>query len=99
MTTQTITDLREALFATLNGLKNGEIDVDRAKAINETAQVIINSAKVEIDHMKIAGGTGTRFIAEPADLPKRPHIEATSHGTRTITQIGNGATITTHKAS
>lgn len=51
-----IDELRGALFDTLRDLRAGKIDVDRAKAVNETAQVLINSVKAEIDHMRIAGG-------------------------------------------
>lgn len=59
---QTINDLRTHLFAALDGLSNGSMDIDRAKAISDVSQTIINSAKVEIDHMKVAGGTGSSFI-------------------------------------
>lgn len=61
----TINDLREHLFATLEGLRNKEtpMEIDRAKAVAEVAQTIINSAKVEVDHMRVAGhSAGTGFI-------------------------------------
>ena len=51
-----ITDLRATLFDTLEAIKAGKLDIDRAKAINEVAQTIINTAKVEVDHLKISGG-------------------------------------------
>lgn len=47
-----IEDLRNHLFETIEMLKDKEIDVDTAKAISDTAQVIINSAKIEIEFMK-----------------------------------------------
>lgn len=47
-----IEDLRNHLFETIEMLKDKEIDVVTAKAIADTAQVIINSAKVEIEFMK-----------------------------------------------
>lgn len=59
---QTINDLRTHLFAALDGLSNGSMDIDRAKAISDVSQTIINSAKVEIDHMKVTGGPGSSFI-------------------------------------
>jgi hypothetical protein len=68
-----IAELRSHLFDTLRGLKDGSVNIDRAKAINETAQTIINSAKVEAEHLKIVGGQGTGFIkdasAQPGTLP------------------------------
>ena len=43
-----IEDLRNHLFETIEMLKEKEIDVNTAKAISEVAQVIVNTAKVEI---------------------------------------------------
>ena len=62
-----IDDLREHLFATLAGLRDEKkpMDIDRAKAVAEVAKVIVDSAKVECDHMRIAGGTGSGFIPTP----------------------------------
>lgn len=50
-------DLRNHLFAALEGLADTDnpMELDRAKAISEVAQTIINSAKVEVDAYKIAG--------------------------------------------
>ena len=59
-----INQLREIMFETLRSLKDqGQpLDVERAKAISNAAQVIINSVKVEIDYLRVSGGTGTQFI-------------------------------------
>lgn len=61
--------LREKLGETLDALldKDNPMDLDRAKTVAGVAQVMINIAKVEVDHMKVAGGVGTGFIVE-----KRP---------------------------
>ena len=50
-----IEDLRNHLFATMEALLDEEkpIELDRAKAIADIAQVIINSAKVEVDYVKV----------------------------------------------
>jgi len=49
-----IEDLRNHLFATIEALSDQEepMDLDRAKAISEVAQTIINSAKVEVEFLK-----------------------------------------------
>lgn len=62
--TNDITSLRATLFQTLRDLGNKDkpMEIDRAKAINEVAQTIINSAKVEVDAMRVIGGSGTGFI-------------------------------------
>ena len=40
-----IKGLRDIMFDTLRGVKDGSIKIETAKAINDTAQTIINSAK------------------------------------------------------
>ena len=57
------------------------------------AQAIINSAKVEVEHMKIAGGKGTGFIHETAALPAPDTLPA---GTRVIKQRP-GVRVTQHR--
>lgn len=58
-----ISDLRDHLFETLEGLKDGSMDLERAKAIADVGQTIINSAKVEVDFLRVTGGTtDTGFI-------------------------------------
>jgi hypothetical protein len=61
-----ISKLQDHLFDTLESLKNKDtpMDIDKAKAIADVSQVIINSAKVECEHLKITGGTGTDFIED-----------------------------------
>lgn len=63
-----IEDLRNHLFETLEALKDPDkpMDLDRAKAVADVAQVIVNSAKVECEHLKIVGGKGSGFIPLPA---------------------------------
>ena len=48
-----LNNLRDMLFDTLEKLKNNEIEVDKAKAINEMAQTIINTGKLEHDYLKL----------------------------------------------
>lgn len=62
----TINELRTHLFDALRGLGDKEkpMDLERAKAVAQVAQVIINSAKVEVDHMKVTGSKGTGFMNE-----------------------------------
>lgn len=59
-----IEDLRNHLFACLESLADTEkpMEIERAKAIADVAQVIINSAKVEVDFINKVGGVGTNFI-------------------------------------
>lgn len=57
-----ISHLREGLFDALDALKKGEITVEQAKAISEMSQVIINSAKVEVDYIRANNGGETPFL-------------------------------------
>lgn len=45
----TAEDLRSFLFGALQDVKSGSIDKDQAKSIVEISQVIVNSAKVEVE--------------------------------------------------
>ncbi len=64
-----LTAVRNALFETLEGLRNKEqpMDLDRARAINEVAGTLIESAKVEVAYMKISGTQGSGFIPETSE--------------------------------
>lgn len=71
-----IEDLRNHLFETIEKVKDGDMPLDRAKVVAELAQVIINSAKAETDHLKALDMTrGSGFIPED-DRPAIPHRPA-----------------------
>lgn len=59
-------DLRNHLFAALEGLGDTEkpLDIERARAIADVSQTIINSAKLELDVLKVYEGKmrGTDFV-------------------------------------
>ena len=61
-----IEDLRNVLFETLDDLRDKEkpMEISRAKAIADVAQVIVDSAKAENDFIKLTGskGAGSGFI-------------------------------------
>jgi len=62
-----ISDLRNHLFSVLEELTDPEstYDIAKAKVVADVAQVIINSAKIENDYIKIIGGThGSGFIED-----------------------------------
>lgn len=89
--------LRAVLFETLRSLKDRAepIDLERARAINDTAQVIINSVKLEIDHARIVGGAdrGTDFIPVLPAAAQQSSVAAerqTKTGTETVTPIQGG---------
>lgn len=64
-----IDDLRNHLFETLEALKDDEkpMEISRARAIADVAKVIVESAKVEVDFLKVSGALrSTDFL--PTDV-------------------------------
>jgi len=62
-----INDLRNHLFAVLEELTDSEstYDIAKAKVVADIAQVVVNSAKIENDFIRITGAShGTGFIEE-----------------------------------
>lgn len=59
---QDLSALRAALFDTLKAVRAGTVDLDRARAINELGKTLIDSAKVEVDYLRAAGGGESEFI-------------------------------------
>lgn len=105
--------LRAALFDTLEALRRAKdpMPIERAKAVGEIAQTIINTAKIELEHMRLTKSPGTGFIPalsgpeneeddeSPAAKPPTgtSTTERTARGTyTTVTQIP-GATVTRHR--
>lgn len=74
-----LSDLRDVLFETLERLRDEEnpLDIERAKAINLTAQTLISSAKVEVDMVRAIGASRPAngfFVieSESRELPRIP---------------------------
>ena len=66
-----IEDLRNTLIDMIKTLsdKDAAVDLDRAKVAAELAQVVVNSAKAEVDFMRVTGGTGSGFIENTGRNP------------------------------
>lgn len=95
----TIDDLRSVLFDTLAALQDKQkpMDIDRALAIKEVAQTVINTAKAEVDFAKLHGGNvGSGFFGG------QPALSATGHAAGGAVQTSTGlktvaGNVTTHK--
>lgn len=74
-------DLRGVLFATLEGLKAGTMDLDRARVINEVGKTLVDTAKVEVQFLQVTGGDESTFIDTK---PKTP--EALPNGITGVTR-------------
>lgn len=77
-----IDDLRNHLFETLEALKDEDkpMDVDRARAIAEVSRVIVDSAKIEVNFLKVTGALRcTDFLPGEDETPKpKPLAAATT---------------------
>lgn len=87
-----INDLRQQLFETIQDLKAGKIDVDKAKTIGLLGQVIVSSAKAEVDYMRVTGEEGTGFIHDPkVKQIERPKAEYSNKGRQTLLEKYGGS--------
>lgn len=59
-------DLRNHLFETLEALKDKTrpMEVERALAVARVADVLVETAKVEVKMLETVGGQGSGFIAD-----------------------------------
>lgn len=98
---QDITEVRRRLFAVMDGLtdKENPMEIERAKAVVDAAQTIINSAKVEVDHMKVAGGKGSGFLPLEQQSGGVPQVGVTKtqNGEKSVVALPGGRTVTTHR--
>jgi hypothetical protein len=66
-----IDDLRNHLFETMEKLLDADdpMDIQRAEAVAKVAQVVVNTAKVEVDFLRHTGHGGSGFIGNGQQLP------------------------------
>lgn len=64
-----INQLRDHLMATLASLtdRDNPMEPDRARAVAQVAGVLVDTAKVEIDYLKVTHQDRSSFLEEPPD--------------------------------
>ena len=72
MTTPHITQLRQHLLETLADLRNPQkpMEPDRARAVAAVAGVIVDSARAEIDFLRVTNQDRSQFFGEPEGLTR-----------------------------
>jgi hypothetical protein len=75
MSTYTIEDLRDILFATIEKVGSGDMDLDRAKHIAELGQVMVNSGKVEVDFLRTTGSSADSKFFGSAERTQAQALE------------------------
>lgn len=87
--------VRQSLMDTLADLRNKTqpMEVDRARAIAEVATVLVATAKVECEYLKLTGQDRSNFLEVPPD-PEFAHLGNTPGAP----QLPNGiSSITRHR--
>lgn len=86
-----IDQVRKSLLDTLSDLRNKEqpMDIERAKAVAQVASVLVDTAKVENEYLKITGQDRSGFLEQP--------VEDTTRITHSGSPFPGVIGITTHR--
>lgn len=86
-------ELRKHLLDTLGDLRSrtNPMEPDRARAVAEVAGVLVDSARVEVDYLRVTGQQNSRFLEQPPDahvahLGNNATPEQPRNGITTITR-------------
>src|SRR5574337_1647095 len=77
-----MSSLQDILMQSIQDVRSGAMDASKAKAVNEIAQTLINSAKVEVEFMRTTKRSESRFF--------QPGLESTPRKQGGTQQIVNG---------
>lgn len=66
--------LRAHLFDAIRGVRDGSLDLDKAKAINEIGKTLTETARVEVDFLRASGGDRSTFLGSAASAPQLPAV-------------------------
>lgn len=75
-----INELRQHLMDTLADLRNrtSPMEPDRARAVAQVASVLIDTAKVENEYLKMTGQDRSAFLEQPPGVPLIPVLSGPS---------------------
>lgn len=87
-----MTQVRQSLLDTLADLRNrtNPMDIERAKAVAQVASVLVDTAKVENEYLKITGADRSDFLEQAPDTDT-PRITTVASP---FPQVGN---VTRHR--
>ena len=73
-----IDQVRQSLLDTLADLRSREnpMDIDRAKAVAQVASVLVETAKVENEYLKLTGQDRSNFLEAPTEHAALSHNAA-----------------------
>lgn len=88
--TNDMSALRDELFATLRGLKAKTIDIDTARMVNDVAKTLVDTAKVEVEYLRVTDGSSSTFIPSHGPALPAPAPEGANNGIVSITRHAIG---------
>lgn len=76
-----INEVRSELMETLRALRDREnpMDVDRARAVAQVAGVLVDTAKVENEYLKLTGQDRSQFLEHPEGALPAPSGGVSAH--------------------
>lgn len=85
----TVGDLRAVLFNAITAVREGKMSIEQARSVNDIAKTLIDSARVEVDFLRITDGTKSPFLEPPRRLPAIANGAGQGNGIDTVVhQIG-----------
>ena len=75
-----INEVRQSLLDTLKDLRSKDqpMDIERAKAVATVASVLVDTARVENDYLKITGQDSSNFMDKPDGVQEVQQISGPS---------------------
>lgn len=88
-----IDDLRSRLFGVLDTLTdpNKPVDVERTRAVVSIAEQIIDSAKVQVDYLRVVGEGTAGFLEPRKPAPALPPAASGDPMTAMTRQLAGGS--------
>lgn len=81
-----IDTIRAELFATLQAVKEGSIELDRARAINDMSKTFVDLAKVEVAYIHATQGEVRSDFIQPAKPSSHALPAEQMNGIKSITR-------------
>lgn len=78
-----IDTLREHLFDTIKAVRDGKMELDKARVINELCKSVNETGRVEVDFIEATGGQDSPFLKSSAEARQQP---ALANGVQGITR-------------
>lgn len=59
--------LRKHLFEAIRSVRSGELELDKAREINELCKTVVSTGRLEVDHIRATEATSSSSFIAPED--------------------------------